>query len=298
MPWARAIRSFGHRQRRPEDWIVATSRQQDGTRSGSQAVSVCIVLIAVTHQVVQREAVVAGDEGDAPFGAFAGSGIDVGIPQMRLANKSSIASSPRQKRRTSSRYPSFHSAPARTSAPSAISDRYSCNSRGGVFIIVARGFECIPTELLRRSAEGSHAAYSLSLDVSRGPLPESCSGGVRQAVVRRTSSPAAEVRHRRFCPHTAQLAPLSSRDRSGAIQLQTSTVPHRFPPAPRRSATNPILDPPPVANRPIACLWRLCPPRVHGRRRRPAGSVARCTRGPCGWRRSAASTAPCFPASV
>ena len=30
----------------------------------------------------------------------------------------------------------------------------------------------------------------------------------------------------------------------------------------------------------------------------PGGSVTRCIRGPCGWRRSAASTAPCFRASA
>ena len=41
--------------------------------------SVCfIVLIAIAHQVVQSEAVVAGDEIDAAFGAFARLGVDVG----------------------------------------------------------------------------------------------------------------------------------------------------------------------------------------------------------------------------
>src|SRR5579863_171313 len=41
--------------------------------------SVCfIVLVAIAHQVVQSEAVVAGDEVDAARGAFAGLGIDVG----------------------------------------------------------------------------------------------------------------------------------------------------------------------------------------------------------------------------
>ena len=43
--------------------------------------SVCfIVLVAITHHVVQSEAVVAGDEVDAALGAFARIGIDVGTP--------------------------------------------------------------------------------------------------------------------------------------------------------------------------------------------------------------------------
>src|ERR1035441_9562174 len=43
------------------------------------AFSVCfIVLVAITHHVVQSEAVVAGDEIDAALGAFARLGVDVG----------------------------------------------------------------------------------------------------------------------------------------------------------------------------------------------------------------------------
>src|SRR5450759_5255187 len=43
------------------------------------AFSVCfIVFVAIAHQVVQSEAVVAGDEIDAALGAFARLGIDVG----------------------------------------------------------------------------------------------------------------------------------------------------------------------------------------------------------------------------
>ena len=106
---ARAARDVRRRRSRPRRRSSSCRLWSLPSRLSSPLASLCLSLVA--HQVVQREAVVRGDEVDAGVGRAAARA-RTGRSSRRGARRArrSVPPSPCQKRRTASRYRSFHSA--------------------------------------------------------------------------------------------------------------------------------------------------------------------------------------------
>ncbi len=165
-------------------------------------------------------------------------------------------------------------------------------------IIAATGFEGLPAEPRPRGSSELLAPYSPSTGGQKAPARDRRSRWQRPPVAARAPSPAAGercpgLRRRRSRP--ARPPGRAHRDRP---EPQERVARRRSLPSLRRSAARSISGPAHAANQPPARRWRHCRQPAPGRPRPPGSNVARCTRARRGWWRSAASTAPCFPASA
>ncbi len=167
-------------------------------------------------------------------------------------------------------------------------------------IIAATGFVRLPVEPQRRRSAVSLAPYSPPLDGPQTPPRCKRSRPTRRAVgdalhLLPHGSAAVDAVGIKLDPHRLRVEVIRDRPRTSNTCCSRVGLDLHLAEAQRA----------PFLFQTACCQSTICLPIAplfgsarHGRRPQPGGSVARCIRAPCGWRRSAASTAPCFPASA